>query len=228
VAEGPLSKVEVAHHLHEHGSHRGEQRRRTLEIVEAVLLAIVAIATAWSGYQAAKWSGHQSELYGETNKLRVQADLLATSGGQQKLYDTTNFNAWLQSVTSGDTHSAALLRRRFRPEYESAFVAWMRLDPFHNPKAPPGPIFMPQYHNALTERAARLEARADALFDEGTKARNQGDDYVRNTVLLATVLFLAALAQRFTVEKVRIALLCVGGVILVVALYAVATYPVFW
>ena len=46
------------------------------------------------------------------------------------------------------------------------------------------------------------------------------------TVLLATVLFLTALAQRFKVHGVRIGLLAVAGCLLVVALYYVVTYPV--
>ena len=56
-------------------------------------------------------------------------------------------------------------------------------------------------------------------------SREQGDDYVRNTVLLATVLFLAALAQRFTVRRVRLALLAVGAVLVLIALYSIFTYP---
>jgi hypothetical protein len=44
-------------------------------------------------------------------------------------------------------------------------------------------------------------------------------------VLLATVLFLTALAQKFTVRRVRIGLLVVCGVLLVVALVFLATYP---
>jgi hypothetical protein len=43
-----------------------------VEILEAVLLAIVAVATAWSGYQAAKWDGRQSELYGVASTVRIQ------------------------------------------------------------------------------------------------------------------------------------------------------------
>ena len=30
------------------------------EIIEVIVLALVAIATAWSGYQAAEWNGQQS------------------------------------------------------------------------------------------------------------------------------------------------------------------------
>ena len=115
--------------------------------------------------------------------------------------------------------------KRFRPEYRPAFAAWMATDPFHNPKAPAGPIVMPQYHNANLEASAKWEERASAAFETGTAARETGDKYLRNTVLLATVLFLTALAQRFKVRNVRVGLICVSGVLLVVALYFVVTYP---
>jgi hypothetical protein len=225
--EEGMSNVEVARHLHERGGSGGERSRgeQVLQIAEAILLAIVAVATAWSGYQAAKWSGRQSELYGIASRQRIQADLLGTRGGQQVLYDTTTFNAWLQATSSGDRRAAALFERRFRPEYRLAFAAWLKTDPIDNPKAPPGPIFMPQYHNALSERSDRLQEVSSETFDRGTEAREQGDDYVRNTVLLATVLFLAALAQRFTVRRVRLALLALGVVLLGIAVYSIATYP---
>lgn len=221
-----LSGAEVAHRLAEHDEKRHSRNQRILEIVEGILLAIVAVAAAWSGYQAATWSGQQSELYGLASKYRVQADLLATEGGQQRLYDTTTFNSWLQAETLGNHEAARVFERRFRPEYRPAFAAWIRTDPFHNPHAPPGPVFMPQYHNASAERAARLEVRAGATFEQGTKARDRSDDYVRNTVLLATVLFLAAIAQRFTVVKVRLGLIAVAGALLIVAVFAIVTYPV--
>ncbi len=84
---------------------------------------------------------------------------------------------------------------------------------------------MPQYHNAAAERAAKLDEQASADFEAGTKARETGDRYLRNTVLLATVLFLTALAQKFKVHAVRLSLLGVAGALLVVALYFVFTYP---
>lgn len=57
--------VEIAHELSRAES-TGRQKRpwdETLEIVEAIFLALVAIATAWSGYQAARWDGRQALLY---------------------------------------------------------------------------------------------------------------------------------------------------------------------
>jgi hypothetical protein len=129
----------------------------------------------------------------------VQADLRATNGGQEFSTTPPPPSTPGSGETSGDHEAARLLERRFRPEYRPAFAAWMRTDPFHDPTALPGPVFVPQYHNALSERAARLQLTASATFEQGTKARDRGDDYLRNTVLLAMVLFLAALAQRFTV-----------------------------
>jgi len=218
-----LSASEVAHELshHKHGVREGR-----IEILEAILLAVVAVATAWSGYQTARWDGRQAHLYGLSNKERAAQNREATKGGQQQIYDTTTFGFWLQETVSGHEQAAALFLRRFRPEYRVAFDAWLKTDPLHNPRAPAGPVFMPQYRNLAQEKAAAYDKRATAAFEEGTKAREDGDHYLRNTVLLATVLFLTALAQRFKVHGVRVALLAVAGCLLVVALYYVVTYPV--
>ena len=56
-------------------------------------------------------------------------------------------------------------------------------------------------------------------------ARETGDKYLRNTVLLATVLFLTALSQRFKVRNVRLGLIGVSAALLVIAMYFVFTYP---
>jgi hypothetical protein len=50
----------------------------TIEILEAIILALVALATAWSGFQAAQWNGHQAELYSESNGLNLEAANLTT------------------------------------------------------------------------------------------------------------------------------------------------------
>ncbi len=62
---------------------------------------------------------------------------------------------------------------------------------------------MPEYVNPDTVKGTELNAEASAMFDEGTEARETADRYVRQTVLLATVLFLVAMAQRFTYRAVR-------------------------
>ena len=60
--------LKIAHKLFEKNGNNAQQSSRlefTIEILEAIILALVALATAWSGFQAAQWNGHQAELYGE-------------------------------------------------------------------------------------------------------------------------------------------------------------------
>jgi hypothetical protein len=226
VPEG-LSAGEVAHTMgHKHGHQQPVDRRtEVIEILEAIVLAIVAVATAWSGYQTARWDSKQAFLYGTSSSARFAGDRQATRGGQEQLYDAGTFGSWLAATATGNVKAAALFERRFRPEFRPAFRAWLKTDPFHNPKAPPGPLVMPQYHNASLIASAASATKAAAAFEEGTKAREHGDDYLRNTVLLATVLFLTALAGRFKTHAVRASLLGVSAVILVICLYYVVTYP---
>jgi hypothetical protein len=224
------ANIEVARHAHEVRDRAREEkaagrRERIFEIVEAVLLAVIAIATAWSGYQAARWDGQSAEFYGQSSRLRVMAEGFQTTAGQQLLYDASTFNAWLAATLSGDQRQAAYLVRRFRPEYTVAFDAWIATDPLDNPSAPPGPIFMPEYHNQLQDRAASASETAADLFDAGSSARDTGDQYVRVTVLLAAVLFLIAISQRFDILLVRLSMLGVGGVLLGFSLYSLATFP---
>jgi hypothetical protein len=211
---------------HKHGHHEPADRRaEMIEILEAIVLAIVAVATAVSGYQTARWDSRQAFLYGTSSKERFLADQQANRGGQLQLYDASTFGTWLAATATGNTKAAALFERRFRVEFRPAFRAWLKTDPFHNPKAPPGPLVMRQYHNAALISSAASSAKASAAFAEGTAAREHGDAYLRNTVLLATVLFLTALASRFKTHAVRASLLGVSAIILIYCVYNVITYP---
>ena len=58
---------------------------------------LVAVATAWSGYQAALWTGHQSEQYGVASKLRVQAEGMQTTANQERLYDASMVAEWIRA-----------------------------------------------------------------------------------------------------------------------------------
>ena len=83
-----------------------------IEIVEVAVLALVAIATAWSGYQATQWGGSQALLYGQASTTRFAADAASTRGGQFLVADSSMFTAWLQARATGDTQLQAVLVRR--------------------------------------------------------------------------------------------------------------------
>jgi hypothetical protein len=219
--------VEVAHELSEpeHPGERHGRRHEFIEIAEVVILAVVAVMTAWSGLQAARWDGRQSLLYGQASRDRFQADAASTLAGQQLSADASLFTALLQARAAGDAELQAVYVRRFTPEYRDAYEAWLKTDPFNNPAAPPGPGYMPSYHNPNQQAAERLNALAADTFDEGTQARENADKYVRDTVLFASVLFLVALAQRLKVVRARIALGAVALGLLTFVIVSVVQLP---
>jgi hypothetical protein len=223
--------VHVAHQLQEVSEKMKEEGRRRpliIELGEALLLAFVAILTAWSGYQAAQWQARTGLYYGQANRDRVLATQDSTRGSQNLLFDATTFNAWLEANLAGNTAYATYLVRRFSPEYRIAFDAWLKTDPAHNPEAPPGPRYMPQYHNPLLDQADSRNAQAGTTFDKGTAASAVGGEYVRATVLLALVLFLVALAQRFDRLAVRGGLLVLGFALMLVGAGDLAAHPIIW
>src|ERR1700748_1801824 len=110
------SNIEIAKVLSERKEPSQPLEHAILEIAEAVVLAIVAIATAWSGYQAALWTGHQSVLYGQANKLRVQAEGAATYANQERLYNASTVVEWLKAEAQGQKKLSELFERRFLPE----------------------------------------------------------------------------------------------------------------
>ncbi|HVD71413.1 MAG TPA: hypothetical protein VNG34_11220 [Actinomycetota bacterium] len=223
------ANVEIAKHLNEHGSHseggRSDRFGRILEIFEAILLACVAIATAWSGYQSAKWDGRSAEQYAEASKLRVEQDLAATQAGQQLLFNTNALNAWVTATTTGDDQAAAVFAKRFTPNYAVAFDAWLKTDPLTEPDAPAGPSFMPEYHSPLDDKAADLDEQATHALEQGGSSRDTGEEYVRVTVFLAMVLFLIAMSQRFKIRNVRLGLIGLAVVFTGFALTLIFSFP---
>ena len=219
MAEG-LSAGEVGKEIGEHGKHAAhagaeDRRDRVLAVSEALLLSLVAVLAAYSGYAAAKWSTESSVSLAGASAARTKANRADLEALQIRTLDSVSFNAWFTAFTAGNTNAQRLAERRLRPGYRSAFYAWLATDPAHNPNAPPGPSYMPQYVITQEATASANDARADVEFAKGSKAGATGDDYVRDTVFLATVLFLVGISSHFPLRQVRFGLIAVGTLILV-------------
>ncbi len=228
MAETGGSNIELAHHLneaHEHSHGRPSRAHEMLEIIEAVVLALVAITTAWSGYQAARWEGQESQLYEQSTKLRVEAQGLEIRSNQERLYNASTVVEWLKSEARHESELAALFERRMLPEFLPAFQAWKKTDPIHNPNSPAGPMLMQEYHNSKADESLKLNQEAAEFFERGTRARERADDYVRVTVMLATVLLLTAISQRFRTHAIRVALIVISFVLLCIPLWRIFILP---
>jgi hypothetical protein len=221
------SHFEFAHIAIDHAYHRPsfESRTKWVEIAEAIVLAIVATYTAWSGYQATKWDAHLAQNHNLASRSAVLSQEKATLAGQDRLYDIATFNGWILAKTNGNDRIAAYFQRRFWPEYATAFAAREVLNPFENIPAPVGPVFMPEYTNANTKEPANLAQETKAYYQEAVSTRETGDNYVRVTVFLATVLLFAALSQRFEILGPRVAVVVVAYVLLIISTYWILTHP---
>ena len=164
-------------------------------------------------------------LYSDASVVRIQANTAATLGQQRLAADGAMFSAWLEARAANDPRLQALLVRRFSPEYRTAFAAWLDTEPFTNPDAPPGPGYLPEYHNPQTERAETLNEQAATLEAAGTEARHTAEEYVHATALFALVLFLVAVGQRFRLRGVRVATIAMALGLFSYGLYGIATLP---
>ena len=225
-------------HVHVHAPHelteghedespgRPERLERMLELGAVILMSITTLATAWCGYQAARWSGEQSQGYARASATRIKAQQQSTMAGQFRIGDVLLFNGWLNAHATGHAKLAATYERRFRPEFRPAFQAWLAERPFTNAAAPPGPQYMPQYKPTGTAEATKLDAEADTLYKEGTDAKANDDHYILSTVFFAAVLFFAGISLRLDWQPLRIAILGMALALLIGGGVFVASLPV--
>lgn len=224
-----LSAAEVGEKLGEHREHRGSQsgdrRDRLLSILEAVLLSLVALLAAYSGYAAAKWSTESSVTLARASALRTKANRNDLEALQIRTLDSVSFNAWFTAFTAGNANHERLAEKRLRPGYRPAFRAWLATDPEHNPNAPPGPSYMPQYVIPQESASDAYDAKADEEFAKGSAAGGTSDKYVRDTVFLATVLFLVGISGHFPVRRGRYVLISIGGALLIFSVIQLLGLP---
>ncbi len=225
-----LSPSEVGKEIGEHGkeaAHAESQERpdRLLTIIEAVLLSLVAVLAAYSGYAAAKWGTESSLSLARASATRTKANRADLEALQLRTLDSVSFNAWFTAFTAGNTNAERLAERRLRPGYRPAFHAWLATDPEHNPNAPPGPSYMPQYVIPQEVASTALDRQADVAFAAGTAAGATGDKYVRDTVFLATVLFIVGISGHFPLRQARYGLIAVGVLILAFAVVQLLGLP---
>jgi hypothetical protein len=237
MAEG-LNPIETGKKLHEHGEAAQERAKeetghtesddrhtRIVQVCEALLLALVTLAAAWAGYSAAKWSTASRVDIARASSLANLATRDDLTAITLRNFDSSTFNAWFIAFTLNSPQKEAIAVRRFRPQFLVAFNAWLATNPLHNPHAPPGPTYMPQYKLPQQTQADALDNESAAAFQAGNQAGLTGDNFVRITVLLAVVLFLVGIGTSFKLNSVRYALIAFGSALLIVSVVLIFQQP---
>jgi hypothetical protein len=203
-----------------------EARQHRVEIAATVLLAVAAVATAWSTYQSTQWRGQQAIDTASSTKNRIRSSEAETRAGQLTQIDIATFIQWVNADVAGDQRLARFYRKRFRPEFKPAFAAWLATDPRTNPGAPLTPFAMPQYRISEQAESQRLNALAGAYSGKVETDNQRADNYVLAVVLFAAALFFSGISTKLRPLRQREVLLALGWVIFFGTVIWVALSPV--
>lgn len=201
-------------------------RASRLELAATVLLAVAAVATAWSSYQANRWNGEQAKAASATNAIRIDAARAQGLSQAETEIDVATFIQWVDADRTGDPELAEFYEERFREEFQPAFDAWIATDPFENPDAPPTPFALPEYRTQASADAAELDQQAEASAATVQRNIQRSANYVLAVVLFAVALFFAGISVKLVSEPLRAVLLGVGYLVFLGAVAWVATFPV--
>jgi hypothetical protein len=204
----------------------GRRRAAWVEVASAVLLSVAALAIAWSGYQASRWTGEQAKAFSRANAARVESTRWSNLANSQTEIDVATFTQWVDAYARKETMLADFYRKRFRPEFKPAVEAWIATRPLKNPEAPLTPFATPQYRLAARAEAERLEAKAGAEAAVATRNVQRATNYVLGVVLCSSALFFGGISTRIGNPRTRAVMLGIGCLMLLGALAWIATRPV--
>jgi hypothetical protein len=203
-----------------------DERADPLEIVAAMLLALAAVATAWSSYQASRWNGEQAKTFSRSTATRIESTRESGLADSQSQIDVATFTQWVNAYAQKQTKLADFYYRRFRSEFKPAVAAWIATRPLRNANAPLTPFVMPQYRLAAREEADRLEAGAEVLSAKARTNVQRATNYVLAVVLFAVSLFFAGMGMKLRARRLQAVLLGFGITVLVGTVAWLATQPI--
>jgi hypothetical protein len=180
------------------------QKKRWVEPVAALLMALATVCTAWCSYQSAAWTRQSNRLMNEFNSLERRSDLLNLQGAQVATIHVAMFMQLLAAQQAGNDRLANFYAQRFPDDVRKAYEAWLKQKPFENPNADPHPFVPNLYQMRGSREAAEATANAADKVRDARAAGNVSGQYLANTVLFATVLFFAGTSSRFEQRRVRV------------------------
>jgi len=200
-------------------------KKRWVEPVTAVLMALATVGTAWCSYKSASWTRQSNRLMNEYNSLERRAGVLTLQGMQSATIHSAMFMQMLAAQEAGNEKLANFYVERFPPDVRKAYDAWVAQKPFENPKADPHPFVPNLYESRGSREAAELSAKAANNLLVARRAGNTSGQYLANTVLFATMLFFANAVLKFEQRRVRIVAFAFAVAVFAFAVVRTALLP---
>jgi hypothetical protein len=204
---------------------REQAKRKWIEPVTALIMALATVGTAWCSYESASWTRRSNRLMNEFNSLERQAGILSVQGMQAASIHVAMFMQLLAAKQAGNEKLVTFYAERFPPDARKAYDAWVAQKPFENPKADPHPFVPNLYQMRGTEETVKANADALAKVQQAQNAGSLSGQYLANTVLFATVLFFANAAGKFEQVRVRIVSFVFALSVFIFAVMRIAILP---
>ena len=201
------------------------ERRRWVEPVTALLMALATVGTAWCSYESAAWTRRANRLMNEFNALERRAGLASTQGMQAATIHVAMFMQVLAARQAGNEALANFLVERFPPDVRKAYDAWLAQKPLENLNADPHPFVPPLYEMRGAKEAAEATTKASTRVELARNAGTVSGQYLANTVLFATVLFFANAAGKFGQRRVRMVSFFFAVAVFAFAVFRIVTLP---
>jgi hypothetical protein len=202
-----------------------QEKKKWVEPVAALLMALATLSTAWCSFESAAWTRKSNRLMNEFNTLERKAGLLRIQGMQQASIHTGMFMQTLAAHEAGNDNLVNFYVERFPPELRKAYDAWLAQKPFENPNADPHPFVPRLYETPGTREAADANAKAADSQQQAGAAGSISGQYLANTVLFAAVLFFANAAGKFEQRRVRVVAFAFAVAVFLFAVMRTVTLP---
>jgi hypothetical protein len=203
-----------------------QERKKWVEPVAALLMALATLSTAWCSFESAAWTRKSNRLMNEFNTLERKAGLLTMQGTQQATIHAAMFMQVLATQQAGNEKLVNFYVERFPPDLRKAYDAWLAQKPFENPDADPHPFVPKLYEPRGTREAADATAKAANSQQKAGTAGSISGQYLANTVLFAAVLCFASASGKFEQRRVRLVAFGFATAVFIFAVVRTAMLPI--
>ncbi|HEX5457269.1 MAG TPA: hypothetical protein VFX64_02655, partial [Candidatus Nitrosotalea sp.] len=121
-------------------SDKKEQSDQKIEIISAIMLAVIIVAIAWCAYQATLWNGIQTFKLRDENTASLKFVLNTLQQEQHSMADSILFTEYVNALHDKKQELSNFYYESFRPDMKVAVDAWLATNPLNDPHAPQTPF----------------------------------------------------------------------------------------
>ena len=197
--------------------------RNNTEVIIAILLGLVSIATAYASFQSSLYDGNTTQKYTVGSNLATEAESMYLEGNQQYVQDAQLYDRLTDlqlDIANPDPAISAAAQIKYdtiyfqsvSEDFDKAIQAADALNA-SDPELYYSPLDDEGYQDSLFGQYDETKTEADATIAEGDKDGALGDKLTLATVIMAIALFLLGIAAVVSAFRIK---LIMGGVAIVI------------